>query len=248
MFKQLLGLTCLFAGLLLFSQCGDTGTYDLRDYYFPVDSLANGRVYEYRSPSEENDPPFYWYYRSIEQDGQLFLAAMFYDADFSPYQVVREEVVESGIILHDFFLYEPDTADTQKQVPVEVIENSVFPFHPSEVGAVYVYNISWSMPSDSGAVTSLIRNRQFMGDTSVVYQGERYDAVNFYVRELIDIENEGHTEHEYDGWEIYAKGLGLVYTRKNVADDFVIEYELQDRYPMTELETRFEEAFPLDDK
>lgn len=238
--KFLTILLFVLGSSIIFSCEKPAPTY-LKPYYLPIEELAeDGLVYEYRAVGESLDPPYYWYYRLVEQDTGTFMASMNYNENFVPSQLARDELVESGVLLQDYYLFDTDSNDLQIQVPAEVGSPNVFPFVTSGVGSVYVFSITYSMPADSGTVTTLYRNRQYMGDTTVVFQGEEYHAIHFYVRELVDIENEGHTEHEFDGMEIYAKGIGLVYSRKNISPQFVLEYELFDRYPMNVLEEKFQ--------
>ena len=211
----------------------------LESYYFPIDQLHEGLVYEYQSAGDPLDPPFYWYYRTLEQDGATYLTGMYYDPNFTPFQFVREERVSNGMILSDYYLYETDSTGKQVQIPVEIEGGNNFSFEPRDPNTVLYSKIRFSSPSDPETINTLVKNRQYLSDTTYNYGGKTYDALVFYVRELIDLENQGHTEHEYDGMEIYAKGLGLVYFRKNVSDLFVTEYKLADRYTMEAFEQKF---------
>ncbi|MBR9921427.1 MAG: hypothetical protein GYB31_11365 [Bacteroidetes bacterium] len=240
MFRQNYRFIALLGLLIFVASCTEKAPSYLKPYYYPLETLNEGMVYEYRA-TNEMDPPYYWYYLNLQQDGQEFLVGTYYNDQFQPGQLVREEAVESGMLLEDFYLLQPDSSGKQQQIQAEVGESNVFPFVSSGVGSVYVFSVSYSMPQDSGAITTLYRNRQYMGDTTIVFQDREYHAIQFYVRELVDIEDEGHTEHEFDGLEIYAKNIGLVYSRKNISEEFVLEYALYDRYPMTKLEARFKE-------
>lgn len=224
------------AALLLLASCKESS---IESYYYPLDELREGLVYEYRSAGDTLDPPFYWYYRSHETDTATFLTGMYYDLNFTPFQFVREERVSNGMLLADYYLYENDSTGKQVQIPVEIEGGNVFSFEPADPKKVLYSKVRFSTPSDPEAVISLIKNRQFRSDTTYTYGGKTYDALVFYVRELIDVNDEGHVEQEFDGLEIYAKGLGLVYFRKNVSQTFVTEYELADRYSMEELEKKF---------
>ena len=93
----------------------------------------------------------------------------------------------------------------------------------------------------------VIKNRRFAGDTVIRYQGLTYNAVKFDLRELFEYDKEGVLEQEYTGEEIYARGLGLVYYRKDIADDFQLEYRLVDRYPMEQLEAKFRTLYGIQD-
>ncbi|MFZ2897259.1 MAG: hypothetical protein WA004_01480 [Saprospiraceae bacterium] len=213
-------------------------TETLEDYYFPLDELREGLVYEYRSAGDTLDPPFYWFYKTIEQEGVTYLTGMYYDANFTPFQFVREERVDNGMLMTDYYLYETDSTGKQIQVPVNIEAGNAFSFGKPNPKTVLFSKISFTSPSAPGMINTLVKNRQYVSDTTYVFGGQTYDALVFYVRELIDIEDQGHTEHEYDGTEIYAKGLGLVYFRKNVSEAFVTEYRLVDRYGMEGLEEK----------
>jgi len=54
-----------------------------------------------------------------------------------------------------------------------------------------------------------------------------------------DHPEEGHREYEVHTFETFAKGIGLIHYRKQIVDGPTIEYELVDRFPMTELEKRY---------
>lgn len=225
----------------VFLACQNEPDLPTKAYYYPLDGLHEGLVYEYRSLQQEADPPFYRYFRAMDQDTALYLTAMEYDLDYLPFQFVREEVVSNGAQQVDYFLYETDSTGFQNQIPVAVESGNVFSFDWKKEQVLF-YQIKYSLPAEPGSVYTLIRNRQYISDTSWTYRGKTYDAMRIYVRELIDLEKDGHTEHEFDGEEIYAKGLGLVYYRKNVTNEFITEYHLVDRYPMEELEKRFGES------
>lgn len=231
--------------LILASSCNDPKDElrDIKDYYFPVENLDPGVVYEYETADDPRNPPFYYYYRNVRSASNLFLTGTYYDYDFTPIQFVREKVTPTGMILADFYFYQTDTlTDKQNQVPVEIQAKNVFPFTVNEEKpGVLLFTIKWDDPEPTGTEYTLIRNRQFAKDTTYNYQGKEHQAVKFYVRELIDNYNQGHLETEYDGMEIYVKDLGLVYFEKNVSKEFIIKYKLKDTYSMTVLEEKFKQ-------
>ena len=236
--------TLLFASFLFFSCNEPTNPIrNIKDYYFPVENLDQGLVYEYETAEDPRNPPFFYYYRSVRNAADLYLTGTYYDYDFTPIQFVREEMTSNGMTLADFYFYHTDTlTNKQNQVPVEIEAKNVFPFTvKEEKPGVLLFTIKWDDPEPTGTEYTLIRNRQFAGDTTYIYQGKEHEAVQFYVRELIDNYNQGHLETEYDGLEIYAKDLGLVYFEKNVSKEFQIKYKLKDTYPMTVLEEKFKD-------
>ena len=233
MARRLLLLMLLPVISYLFTGCNEK---PMESYYFPLEELREGLVYEYKSAGDPRDPPFYWLFRTEEKDGATFLTGTYYDLYFNPFQFVREERVSNGMLLTEYYLYENDTTGRQVQIPAEIEGGNVFSFGPPNPGTVLFSKVRFPSVVNPTTVTSLIKNRQYLRDTTYVFRDSTYEAALFYVRELIDVEDEGHVEQEFDGTEIYAKGLGLVYFKKNITTGFVTEYRLEDRYPMEDFE------------
>jgi hypothetical protein len=217
--------------------CGGDQALDIRDYYFPLNSLKEGLVYEYRPVADSLAGPNYWYYRTIKTDSAIYLAGAYYETDFTPTQIVREELVSNGMLLNDLFLFETDTSGKQQQVKAEVLSASVFPFSVRDSNDIYLYKVRFQMPSQRHGATTLIVNRRFMGDTSVVFQGKTYNAIRFGLKGVAEVRDSvnGDIEPAFTGHEIYAYKLGLFSYRRNYGGA-VLQYQLHDRYPMTQLE------------
>ncbi|MEY3367056.1 MAG: hypothetical protein RI973_211 [Bacteroidota bacterium] len=229
--------------ILLLASCQpDDGKKDIKSYYFPLDSLSEGRVYEYRVTSGTEARKAYWYYKTIREEGRSYLIGMAYDDAFSPDQFVREERVDNGMLLSDFIAYETDTATGLKiQIPAMVEQANVFPFKVSMPAGVLLSSVRWTSSQDS-SVYSFTRNRQYLKDTSIVFKGQQFPAVLFNVRELVDHEQEGHWQQEYPVTEIYARGLGLAFTEKRFSDSLRLVYQLEDIYSMERFEEKFKKT------
>ncbi|HKK74046.1 MAG TPA: hypothetical protein VJ953_03150 [Saprospiraceae bacterium] len=221
-------------------QLGD-GYQDIRNYYFPLKTLESGLVYEYEPLGISPNGTAYWYYRSLIDGDEVNLTGTYYEQELIPQQLSNERMTGAGMILQDLFLYENDSsnAEVQIQIPVQVIEDDVFPFRVKENGGVYLYHIRWQPPQDSGATIDVIKNRRYLGDTTITFQDQQYAALIFELKELIAYDKEGVLEQEYNGREIYAKGLGLYYYSKRISEDLHLRYQLKDRYPMERLEEKF---------
>lgn len=234
-------------GLLVFliNACTSDGKRKIQSYYYPLEDLKEGLVYEYQPINNDSLSVDYWYYRSLEKDGFTYLTANYYDESFTVQQFLREEVVSNGMLLDDMYLYAFDTLGKQVQVPVEILSGSTFPFEVDEKeGGVFLYKVKWIVAPEPLTTATLIRNRSFLGDTTYVHKDKEYPCVAFEVRELVEsfIEGDGYAEPEFKGIEFYAKNIGLVYYRKQVSENFTVEYELVDRYDMDILEEKFKNS------
>lgn len=225
--------------LLLCSSCQSDGKRDIERFYLPLEELYDGLVYEYESVGNDTLPPYYWYFRTIEQEETTFLTGMYYNYNFTPQQFIREEQVSNGMLLEEMFLYETDSLDKQSQIPIEILSGSAFPFQVQDSLGVFLYKVKWKSPKDS-SVTTIIRNRRYKRDVTIGFDGKSYKGVEFSLREIISNEVEGSLELELEGVERYAEGIGLVYSKRRlIGGGFEQVYKLVDRYPMSVLEERF---------
>ncbi|MCO6493812.1 MAG: hypothetical protein J5I98_35660 [Phaeodactylibacter sp.] len=225
--------------LLALTSCRGDGARDIRNHYFPLRELKDGLVYEYQPVNIDSLTPAYWYYRSFFTEEGIFLIRTYYEYELLPLQLSREEVVSNGMLLHSLSLYEKDSTGKQHKVPVEVLSGNAFPFLVRDSTGVFLYKVRWTPLSDPEATITLIKNRRYVKDTAVVYEGQERDAVIFDVSELVAYDKEGVFEHQYSGREVFAEGIGLFYYEKKVAGDFGWAYLLKQRYPMSRLEARF---------
>lgn len=212
------------------------GRRNIAAYYFPLDELAQGKVYEYEPVSEMNNPTVYWHYKSVRQGGSQFLLGKSYDPAFSPDQFVREERVGNGMLLADFFTFETGEDGKKRPIQAKIDAANVFPFEVKKPFGVLLSSLQYS--SGDTATITLVRNRQFDSDTTVVFNGKTLPAVKFNTRELVDQEVKGHLELEFGGMEVYAKNIGLIYFKKNI-DGWLMQYRLANIYNTGDFEEKF---------
>jgi hypothetical protein len=238
--KKILFLLLVSCSLLV--SCTDEK--DLSQFYFPVKKLQHGMVYEYRYKGHPEIDPQYWYYQTLKPDpkesnkkGEFFTGTL-YDAGFRIRQIVSEEVVSNGMMLDDIYLYMYDSTGTVMRIKPTVIAPSVYPFEVQDSAHIYLYKIKFAYPNDSTHTTTLVKNRRYIGKNQYTYKDKKYDCAEFEVRESVDDDKNGHWHNEYKTRELYAKGLGLIYYKKDLGGN-VLEYELSNIYEMSELEAQF---------
>lgn len=233
--------------LLLGNSCDPGSERDIRDYYFPVKTLSEGLVYEY-TPVGQADSlrtgAEYWYYRSLPTDSAIYLTVAFYDRNFTPTQLSREQLTNAGMYLRDLYLYETDSSGRQQQVRTEILSPLVFPFslRPAQ-RETFPYRLRFQLPSQPHGTTTLNLYRQYAGDTTVVFRGKPYDALVFNLTGSVDQRDSllGDIEPAFSGQEIYAKKLGL-YAYWRDYGGAALRYRLSDTYPMSRLEAKSRRA------
>ncbi len=234
------GLGVLY--LLLAEACAGDGKRDIRDYYFPVEALRAGRVYEYDLAKGDSSSPEYWYYRTFHRDSGLFLAGTYYDSKFQIGQIIREGIANEGIVAHEYSLYDADL-ETGKQIQTNAFIESpdVYPFRVKDSVGVYLFSLKYQPPADPGTTIYLTRRRIFLGDAPAFeFKGETYTCIRFGLLESVGTKKDGDDLLKGRGEEWYAKDLGLVYYRKTFGESNQIkfEYRLKDVFPMAELERK----------
>jgi len=233
----------IFLMLVIGIACTSKKTRNIKAYYLPLEELTDGLVYEYNAINNDQLPPFYWYFRITKIKDQIILSSQYFDYQFRIQQLSKEVVVTNGVILNEFSLFRTDTlTGKQTQNPVRVELDNAFPFEVTDSTGVFLYKLYWQDSENPNQKIRLIRNRHFMGDATYRYQNKSVDCVRFLVKELLEVDEEGFQEFNYQGTELYAKGIGLVYFKKVIGENVAQEYELVDRYDMATLEQKFKES------
>jgi hypothetical protein len=222
--------------VLFFSSCTDKKR-NIKSYYFPIEHLYEGKVYQYDVKIDEKSMPEYWYVHTEEQNGKQYLFTARYDQDFNMRHLVSEEVVFNGTLVSKYFLYDVDSLEKSIQIPVKVPQNNLFPFEVTDSTGVFIFEANWTSPKDTTQKTTVIKNRRFKGDSEVVFQGKKQPCITFSTHDLVEDKREGTLALEQKGIEKYAKNMGLVYLKKNIGRH-VLEYTLIDTFGMPKLEQK----------
>ena len=223
----------------LFS-CGKfDGKKNIKEFYYPVDKMDQGIVYEYQSIGNDSLPNEYWFLRNLKTDTATYIAGQYYDHNFTIRQFFSAEIVSNGVLMNDYSIYEFDSLGYQIKRPAQILNGNSFPFEVKDSTGVFLFKLRWDDAKIKDAYVELTRNRRYKGTAEYSFQNKKKECVEFIVKELVDDYNNGHLEQQYNGKELYAKDLGLIYYRKNLGEGFVLEYELVDTFSMHELEKRY---------
>ncbi len=216
-----------FLGLLLFifSCKGDSGI-DMKAYYFPVEKLAEPVTYTYTAVQDTLLEDIVWQYAAKRSGDKMMLRGENLDRTGRPVQINEEEITDSGALLRSLKLIGYDTTGEASVIDARIVGNHVFPFTVQDSSLVYFYKIEWDQPEDS-LVLALTRNRRYLGKTTFTIGDTEYEAARFLLRELLTTDREGMTKSQWSGEELYAKGLGLVYYRKEISKGYILEYALK---------------------
>ena len=235
-------MTRLLPLLLLLVACGsDT---DIRDLYFPVRGLTDGRVYVYDNTGTLPGPPQeYWYYLGIDQDTALYLTATHYGPDFSPDQMIRERVTNRGMELVELTLLQTDSNGLARPTPTEILFDRVFPFELSDPSEPSGYRISFQ---NGDATTYVTLNRRYLRDTTVTVPGGAAGAGVTVHGGLFELRGEvslrdpvdGDISPTFTGYEIYGEGIGLVEYFRDLGAAGTLGGKLRERLTMPQFEAR----------
>ena len=234
-----LALYLAFIGLVFSCfQCKSDNKKDtLQEFYFPINELEEGLVYEF-APLDNQTSVDYWFMKSIDLDTAVYLTAQIYNEQFEVQQFSREEIVQNGVMQKANYIFETDSLGNQTRVDGQILAGNAFPF-VADKNTVFLMKIKWVYNVEPESSVTLIRNRQYKGKTTYPYEGKDQECIKIGIHELLTSTENGDLEVQYFGEEIYAKNIGLVYYKKVLNDDFAIEYELKDRYPMAVFQDKF---------
>lgn len=227
--------------LVFLMGCGKT---HLQDYYFPLNSLREQpKVYEYQLITPDTTLTIYWYYQTIVQGDSINFVGTCYDGNFQILQISREEQVSNGMKLKDLSFYGTKTDGTSVKMSATIEGGAIFPFEVTDDKSVFVNVIRYADPKDSTHITTLTRNRRFLKKINYNYKGHNLDAAQLSMKEEQSEHNLqlGGLTHVYEVEEIYARTIGLVYTKRTLEGGKFFETKLVDIITMQELEARFKQ-------
>ena len=222
----------LFLGVTMFTMsCQSEFPKSTEEYYYPINELQEGLVYHYHA-TINNAPTTnqYWFFKSHDINDQKQLTGQFYDENKSVQQYFRQQINPSGALLDEYRLYSGDSI--VQSTSVEILYNNVFPFEAKDTLSVYLYKLRYTNPADS-SINTITRNRRYQRPTEWEHNGKTYDAIQIALMEQIDNDKEGVISIQLKGYEIYALGIGLVYTERISQDGSTrLVDRLVDRIPM----------------
>lgn len=207
---------------------------DIRDYYFPVRALTQGLVYEYEVLAGVDSLPIYWYALGMDKDTALHLAITTYGSDFTPSSLVREQIFKEGVVTQDVRIYATGPTGHSQESRAEIMAGNAFPFYlPKAAPPAYVYRIRYASPAADSVIYTLTYNRQYEKDTTLDVLGQKRPAIWLRITGETDIYDpvNGSLSPRFEGYEIYAKGIGLVESYRNF-DGFILHNVLKRRLDM----------------
>ncbi|WP_020567401.1 hypothetical protein [Neolewinella persica] len=226
-------MSFLFLTILL---TGCNADRDIRDYYFPARELTTGLVYAYENigtlPGPEID---YTYYLGVDVDTALYLSVTQYSQFLEPKQQSRQEIKNDGVYLREITLLRPDTSGPSLPMPTTLIHDRAFPFYLSdEATEAYGYRLSFTDPDRPQTLTYVTMNRRFERDTTIEVLGKNYPGLLFSLEGEVSLRDteEGDISPQFTGYEIYAKGLGLVEHKRELGSGASLGGRLQERLTM----------------
>lgn len=222
----------LLMSIFLFFNCNtkEENKHYLKAYYFPVDDLGKSWKYVYHPTKAEYGLPETWTYKSIEEEGSIYLESNYMDSRGIVKQYSKEKVVKNGTLIKAYELYHTDSLGrkiTQEAIPEQ---GDYFPFEVSKEGGMFLFKMKYTLPQDTLQQVSMVRNRYFRDFGRYEFDGKTYETAIFDVVESIETTHqiEGDFDVKVEKEEIYAKGIGLVKYKQVVNGGFTIEYELKE--------------------
>ncbi len=221
--------------LIGFSSCADNESVSLstEDYYLNHVAFAgNGVVYRYESVNDMTLPDEYWHYRySAGRRGNYFHSTM-YLQNGQIVQRTKERLTREMSQLLSLDLTYTDERGIH-EIPTQVLDNQTFIFGPIDSTTTAKHVISyWDTSVDSVRVV-FNKERILLGSMEYEYNGQLLTAIHVRTKELLETETEGFTTSEWEGEEIYAQDIGLVYYKKTISPVFALEYRLAETLPFS---------------
>lgn len=203
----------------------------LKDYYYPLEKLPQGCVYEYRS-DVPGAPPLFVAMRTGEDSlGNTLLITKELDANLETTREYRERILPDGMLMVGCTQYIPLPDGSTAPYPIKVLEGATFPWNAKVDTTTIAWRtkLQWTEPADTLMLTTLVKDRYFNGiKGEFVFENKTLDCAEFYVKssKILDGKDGGHWQPDFPSWEGYARGIGLVWVRRKLPSGEVSELRL----------------------
>ncbi len=199
-----------------------------KSFYFPFEKLKKGLVYKYESLNGK--PPEYWMYFSKEKDGQLFFRSVNVTPSGKRIQEVIEKEISNGIKMMEYNIFQYDSTGRQMTQALEISSPASFSYAIKDTANIFIFKAKLEDPFDPNIITTITKNKKFGGYGTFKFNNQEVPIIKIDITELIEQEkkDDGFLEPpSYHGVEWYAKGIGLVYYKKEINENFIMEYQLK---------------------
>ena len=212
-------LLCFFLASTFIS-CGD-GARDIHNFYFPLKKLKTAPkvyVYNYSTNKGENLFKTYWYYQTIVQGDSIWFVGTLYDSTYNAQLIAREKRYENCMVLTALQFFGHDSLNKLLTKEATIINPASFPFTLTKNKGIFVSSMEYDDLADSLKSTTITRNRRYLKDTIVNFEGKKHDAIIFSMQEEQAEKHKKHGDwsHVYNIKEVYAENIGLFETNREI--------------------------------
>jgi len=215
----------LFLLVLGACQTENEETQNLRSFYFPLEDLENGLVYEYQSLIDSTSE--YWFYKKFVSGDSIMLLGQNYDKHLQVRQFQSELISDSGVKLLELDLFD-EGAVGSINTEVNITNADLFSFTRMDSTEKLIYHVDWEDATQDMGI-EIIKNRFQDNVYQMDFEGKRISYLKMLVSELVSIRQDGHLDLEWYGEEWYAENIGLVFYSKETKEGEKFAYKLVKR-------------------
>jgi hypothetical protein len=193
----------IFIIILTFAGCS------VKEYYFPMSELTNGKVYKYECKSEPTKTQ-YWKLTSDLKNQILTTEA--YENDFRQYELFKEKVTDKGTEVIEFTSYLKNKKGLLLPVYNIPKDVDVFRWNKKEP-----YKYSAETDYDGKYKTIFSKEREYVGKSKISILGKEHEAIKLKGNYKTVVVNSTE-KFEYIQYSYYIKGIGLAKMEKEYSD------------------------------
>ncbi len=208
--------------ILVACQTENSESKNLKSYYFPLEELKNGLVYEYQSLIDSTSE--YWFYKQFISGDSVMLLGQNYDRHLQVRQFQSELITESGARLLELDLFD-EGPNGSINTQVNITSADLFSFNKMDSTEKLIYHVNWEDPVQKMGV-EIIKNRFQNNIYQMDFEGKRINYLKVLLSELVSIRQDGHLDLEWYGEEWYAENIGLVFYSKETKEGEKFAYKL----------------------
>jgi hypothetical protein len=205
-------------------------TTEYKQYYFPVDSLAEAKVYHYSSL--EGNPDMYWVLSTITENGLTYMLTNSYslneDGTFKAVENIKEEIKKDGAYITAYTEFQKDHNGITFPAVATMNSDCVFKWSLKTTEPL-IWSFETTNENNPDFLQKLSKTRNYTGNkVNVFFEDDSIQAIEFkdnFHMEMMNTSNGRNRTYDFSQTSYYAQHIGM-YKYIREFEGIIYSYEL----------------------
>jgi protein associated with RNAse G/E len=202
----------------------DVQSAEFREYYFPVDSFIEPKIYHYASEGDIN-PDMYWVLSTIQENEKTFLLTDSYalqpDGKFKNVEKIKEEIKADGAYVLEYAEFQKDQNGVTYPAEAVITNSCVFMWNMKTTEPL-IWSFEITNKDNTAVLQKTNKTRYYRGNKSdIIFENDTLQAIEFtddFHLEMVNTVNGRNKVYDFSQTSYYTQNIGMYKYVRDVDD------------------------------